>query len=84
MRTTTNLIRVLLLVIGLMVPTAAIVHAQQTTDTPAASDSTVVAETPAAAAPTPKLDIPCDGAKHTYTTVEPVLRHPAAQPDRVP
>ncbi len=54
MRTTTNLIRVLLLLIGLMVPTAAVVHAQDTTGAPTVSDTTVVAEE--AAVPVPTLD----------------------------
>jgi Amt family ammonium transporter len=52
MRTTTNLIRVLLLLIGLMVPTAAIVHAQDATGAPTVSDATVVAEETATPAPT--------------------------------
>ncbi len=56
MRSMTNLIRVLLLLITLLVPTAAVVHAQQATDAPAATDTTVVVETPVAAAPTPALD----------------------------
>ncbi len=55
MRMTTNIFRVLLLVLGLMLPTAAVVHAQQATDAPAATEAPAL-DQPAEAVPEPTID----------------------------
>ena len=55
MRMTINLFRVLLLVLGLLLPTAAVVHAQQATDAPAATEAPAL-DQPAEVVPEPTID----------------------------